>query len=122
MKLSKCTKIAVLCLIFTVLTCPFAQGKIPHKSKNKPIVTTGAQPFEINEEFKGEFEYFDAEEEKLKAKENKSASKIEKKHQKLINKKKKLEQKQQQSAENIKKYTNYIEQLKNSFLPANNND
>lgn len=115
--MSKCTKIAVLCLIFTIMICPFAHEKISRKSKNKPVVTTGAQPFEIDEEFKGEFEYFDAEAEKLKAKEQKSASKIEKKHQKLINKKKKLEQKRQKSADNIQKYTDYKEQLKNSFIP-----
>lgn len=118
----KCTKIAVLCLILTFLFCPFANGKISRKSKNKPVVTTGAQPFEIDEEFKGEFEYFDAEAEKLKVKELKSTLKIEKKHQKLTNKKKKLEKKRQQSLDNIKNYTNYEDNLKNSFIPEKSSE
>ena len=113
MKLSQCTKAVVLCLFFIILICPFAQGT--HKSKS--VVTTGAQPFEIDEEFKSEFKYFDIQAEKLKLKEEKKNLKVEKNHKKLIKKKKKLEQKRQKSTDNVQKYTDYKEKLENSFLP-----
>ena len=116
MKLSECTKFGVLFIICTVFLCPLADGKkAAQNKKDKPAPV--ATPFEIDEEFKGEFVYFDAKEEKLKLKEEKKNLKVEKKHQKLLKKKKKLEQKKQKSTLNVQKYTDYKEKLENSFLP-----
>ena len=118
MKLSECTKIWVLFIICTVCLCPLADGKKSAASDSgKP--TSVAKPFEIDEEFQGDFKYFDAKEEKLKLKEEKKNLKVEKKHQKLLKKKKKLEQKKQRSTLNVQKYTDYKEKLENSFLPNN---
>ena len=118
MKLSECIKICVLFIICAVFLCPAGDAKkLSKNAKNKPAAFTSAQPFEIDEEFKGEFKYFDAKEEKLKLKEEKKNLKIEKKHQKLLKKKKKLEQKKQRSTLNVQKYTDYKEKLENSFLP-----
>jgi len=77
------------------------------------------EPVEIDEEFKGEFKFFDPEEEKIKLKEEKAAKKLEKKQKKLQNKKAKLEKKSQDSQNKIELYKKYTEDLKNSFLPAN---
>lgn len=118
MKLSKCIKISLILALCTLFFCPVSDAK--RLTKNKPVLTTSAQPFEIDEEFKGEFKYFNAAEEKLKAKEQKAVFKTQKKHQKLLNKKQKLEQKKEKSSDNIKKYAEYKENLKNSFIPTNN--
>ncbi|MBO7673245.1 hypothetical protein J6S88_07560 [bacterium] len=123
MKLSKCTKITAIilcCAILTGLSCDYAYAK--HKSKNKKnktVVTITGEPVEIDEEFKGEFKYFDPKEEKIKLKAEKKAAKLEKKHRKLEKKKNKLEIKTQESQNKIEKYKKYTEDLKNSFLPAN---
>ena len=123
MKLSECIKICILFIICAVILCPVCDAKkLSKNAKNKPAAFTSAQPFEIDEEFKGEFEYFDAKEEKLKLKEEKKNLKKEKKHQKLVKKKKKLELKKEKSTGNVQKYTNYRKKLENSFLPSNNSE
>lgn len=124
--MSNCTKIIALMLCCSVLIIFFdsyAFAKPSHKKgKNKPVVTTTSEPVEIDEEFKGEFKYFDPEEEKAKEKEQKKIQKIEKKHQKLKNKKDKLEKKAEESQNKIEIYKKYTEDLKNSFLPANSSN
>ena len=127
MTLSKCTNrilaLILCCSVITVLSGNYAYAKHFHKKgKNKPVVTTTSEPVEIDEEFKGEFKYFDPEEEKAKEKEQKKIQKIEKKHQKLKNKKDKLEKKAEESQNKIEIYKKYTEDLKNSFLPANSSN
>ena len=85
MKLSKCIKILSVFIFCLLLLCPFVEAKSSSRQKkNASVVTIPAEPFEIDEEFKGEFEYFDAGAEKLKLRAEKSAAKVEKKHQKFL--------------------------------------
>ena len=118
MKLSKCIKILLVFIFCLLLLCPLVEAKSSSRQHKKAsVVTINAEPFEIDEEFKGEFEYFDSGAEKLKTKENKAAYKKEKKQRAIRNKKQKLEQKRQNSENNIEKYNEYKEQLENSFRP-----
>lgn len=121
--MSKCIKITAVilcCAIFTGLSCNLAYAKrASNKGKNKPVMTARPEPVEIDDEFKGEFKYFDPVEEKIKLKEEKKAAKLEKKQKKIEKKKKKLENKILESQNKIELYKKYTEDLKNSFLPAN---